>query len=190
MPLVAGLVLVGVFATAVGLGQVLGLPLPSLPFTGQRASSAMDPSEPTRISIPSLGVRADVVEVGTTEYGSIAAPVEDPAGTAGWYRLGPSPGEPGTAIIVGHVDIADRAAVFHRLHDIKPGKVIEVRREDRRVATFTVESVESFPKTAFPTDRIFGDVGTPRLALVTCGGAWVGGDVGYVDNVIVFARLA
>jgi hypothetical protein len=29
----------------------------------------------------------------------------------------------------------------------------------------------------------------PRLALVTCGGNWVGGETGYADNVIVFARL-
>ena len=65
-----------------------------------------------------------------------------------------------------------------------------MRRADRRVATFVVESVEAFPKTAFPSDRIFEDPGAPRLALITCGGAWVGGDVGYADNVIVFARLA
>jgi hypothetical protein len=190
VPLVASLVLLGVFAIAVGLGQVVGIPLPTFPFIDGLRGSAMPASAPTRITIPSVGVRAGVVEVGVTESGSIAAPADDPAGTAGWYHLGPSPGEPGTAIIVGHVDTADRPAVFQRLHDIKPGKLIEIRRADRRVAAFTVESVESFPKTAFPTDRIFGDAGAPRLALVTCGGDWVGGTIGYADNVIVFARLA
>jgi hypothetical protein len=30
----------------------------------------------------------------------------------------------------------------------------------------------------------------PRLALVTCGGEWLGGETGYADNVIVFAHLA
>ena len=56
------------------------------------------------------------------------------------------------------------------------------------MATFTVESVERFPKTSFPADRVFDAADGARLALVTCGGEWVGGDTGYADNVIVFAR--
>jgi sortase (surface protein transpeptidase) len=190
VPLIAALILLGVFATAVGLGQVLGIPMPTFAFGGLLTDeSAMKPSQPTRITIPSLGVRADVVEVGNMEDGSIAAPTDDPAATAGWYGFGPTPGEAGTAIIVGHVDMADKPAVFQHLRELKPGKLIEIRRKDRRVATFTVESVESFLKTAFPTDRVFADTGTPRLAVITCGGAWIGGDTGYTDNVIVFARL-
>jgi hypothetical protein len=189
VPLVACLLLLGAFATAVGVGQAVGMPLPTFSLD-LSAESGMKPSQPTRITIPSIGVRAVVVEVGNTELGSIAAPADDPAGTAGWYGFGPTPGEPGTAIIVGHVDTAHQGAVFKRLREIKTGKAIEIRRADRRVATFTVESVEAFPKTAFPSDRIFGDTGSPRLALITCGGDWVGGDVGYADNVIVFARLA
>jgi hypothetical protein len=191
VPLIAVLILFGVFATALGLGQVLGLPLPSFSLNfGRTDSSAMRPSQPTRISIPALGLRATVVEVGTAADGSIAPPAEDPSGTAGWYGLGPSPGEAGTAVIVGHVDTADKPAVFQRLRDLTAGRLVEVTRKDRRVATFTVDSVESFPKTAFPADRVFAPADVPRLALVTCGGAWVGGEVGYADNVIVFAHLA
>jgi hypothetical protein len=193
VPLVAILSLFGVFATALGLGQVLGLPFPSLSLDFLRSdssgSSGMRPSQPTRISIPVLGLRATIVEVGLAANGSIAPPAEDPAGTAGWYGLGPSPGETGTAVIVGHVDTANQPAVFQRLRDLTPGRLIEVTRKDRRVATFTVESVESYPKTAFPADRIFASSDVPRLALVTCGGNWVGGETGYADNVIVFARL-
>jgi hypothetical protein len=189
VPLVAGLLLVGVFATAIGLGQAVGFPAFSLPFIGQPDEPAgLEPSQPSRISIPTLGVRADVVEVGRADDGSIGIPVEDPVGTAGWYGLGPTPGEPGTAVIVGHVDTASRPAVFQRLGELRPGKLIEVVRRDRRVVTFTVESVERFPKTSFPADRIFDGTDGVRLALVTCGGPWVGGDMGYADNVIVFAR--
>jgi hypothetical protein len=65
-----------------------------------------------------------------------------------------------------------------------------VEREDHRVATFTVESVESFPKTSFPAGRVFDSTDRARLVLVTCGGAWIGGHIGYSDNVIVFATLA
>jgi Sortase domain len=189
VPLVAGLLLAGVFATAIGLGQSVGLPrLPS--FSHPDSDPGMKPSQPVRISIPTLGVRANVVEVGRADDGSIATPVEDPAGTAGWYGLGPTPGETGTAVIVGHVDTASRPAVFQRLGELKAGKVIEVSRKDRKVATFKVESVERFPKTSFPADRVFDAADGARLALVTCGGEWVGGDTGYADNVIVFARAA
>jgi hypothetical protein len=189
LPWIAGLLLLGVFATAIGLGQFYGFP--SFSWSSQHADdTGLRPSAPIRISIPALGVRADVVPVGRADDGSIATPVEDPAGTAGWYGLGPSPGEDGTAVIVGHVDTASKPAVFSKLGQLTTGKLVEVKRKDRRVATFTVESVERFPKTSFPADRVFAETDSPRLVLVTCGGEWVGGSVGYADNVIVFARLA
>jgi hypothetical protein len=190
-PLVASLLLIGVFFTAVGVGHAFGMPLPNLSSDWTRSSpKSMEPSKPTRVSIASLGIRADVVEVGQADDGSIAPPVEDPINTVGWYGLGPTPGEPGTAVLVGHVDTDNQAAVFHNLREIKAGKLIEVSRKDRRVATFKVDSVESFPKTAFPADRVLTHDDVPRLALVTCGGEWLGGRHGYADNVIVFAHLA
>ncbi len=204
LPLVAVLMLLGVFCVSVGLGQLFGLP--SLPdpssFGDSRGGSTeggsneggstegLSRSIPTRISIPSLGVRAKVIEVGRAADGSIATPAADPVDATGWYHLGPTPGELGTAIIVGHVDTDSQPAVFHRLPELREGKFIEVDREDDGVATFVVESVESFPKTSFPADRVFASTGRPRLVLVTCGGTWVGGDIGYSDNVIVFATLA
>ena len=186
-PLVTVAVLVGVFCAAIVLGQAVGLP--SLPGSLTEQSAGLHRSIPTRLTIPTLGVRADVVEVGRAADGSIGTPTGDPVRETGWYGLGPTPGEVGTAVIVGHVDTSTEPAVFAQLASVPRGKLIEVRRQDRRVATFTVESVESFPKSAFPTDRIFDAVDRPRLALVTCGGRWLGGDLGYADNVIVFATL-
>jgi sortase (surface protein transpeptidase) len=199
LPLVAVLVLVGLYCIGFGLGQVFGLPsLPDLSSSGdsgsgdERRDSAVElrPSVPTRISIPSIGVQAKVIKVGRAADGSIATPASDPAEATGWYRLGPTPGERGTAVIVGHVDTANRPAVFHRLPELRKGTRIAVDREDHRVATFTVESVETFPKTSFPAARVFDPTDRPRLVLVTCGGPWVGGHIGYRDNVIVFATLA
>ena len=180
-PLIASLVLIGVFALAIGVGRALGVPMPSLSLDlGNMGwhgshSSVMKPSTPTRVSIAALGVRANIVDVGRAADGSIATPVEDPVNTVGWYSAGPTPGEQGTAVLVGHVDTADRAAVFHNLRDLRPGKVIEVARKDRRTASFTVDSVEQFPKTAFPAERVLTQNDAARLVLVTCGGNWVGG---------------
>ena len=204
LPLVVVLMLVGFFCAGVGLGQLFGLPSPpglstfggshrgstEDGSTGSGATEGLGPSIPTRISIPSLGVRAKIIKVGRAADGSIATPAADPAEATGWYRLGPTPGELGTAVIVGHVDTDSRPAVFHKLPELSRGKLIKVNREDHRVATFTVESVETFPKTSFPADRVFDSTDRARLVLVTCGGTWVGGDIGYSDNVIVFATLA
>jgi LPXTG-site transpeptidase (sortase) family protein len=187
-PLGVALALVGIFCISAGLGQLFGLPV-LLDGSPRGAGAALGRSTPTRISIPALDLRAPVVEVEHASDGSIGTPAQDPANSTGWYRLGPAPGELGTAVIVGHVDTESAPAVFHKVATLRPGSSIEVRRSDRRVATFSVDSVETFPKAAFPAQRIFTVSDRAQLALVTCGGQWVGGDIGYTDNVIVFATL-
>lgn len=184
-PLVGALLVIGVFASAVGVARAAGVPLPLL---GWRwGDDGRPPADPTRVSIGAIDLRAAIVAVGNADDGTIAPPSKDPVHTVGWYEHGPTPGEPGTAVLVGHVDTHDRAAVFSRLHELRPGERVEIRRKDRRVSTFTVDSVESFPKTAFPADRVLGHDDAARLALITCGGEWMGS--AYADNVIVFAHL-
>jgi hypothetical protein len=194
--LLAGLlVLMGLFGAGAGVGQWLHMP--QLPHRDRSAAlrsdldggAALQRSAPTRLSIPSIDVWSRVDEVGLAPDGSIAPP-EDPRGTnTGWYVHGPSPGEYGAAVIVGHVDTRERPAVFHELGRLRRGQLIEVHRRDRRTATFQVESVETYAKDKFPTKRIFSDLTRPRLVLVTCGGRWAGGTVGYADNILVFAGL-
>src|SRR5262249_5337223 len=136
-----------------------------------------------------LSVRAPVIGVGRAADGSIATPSINTPDETGWYRLGPTPGEPGTAVIVGHVDSGDPPAVLAQLGTLSKGKTIDVSRADRGTAACRVDSIERTPKTAFPADKVFGSSDRPRLVLVTCGGSWVGGQVGYADNVIVYATL-
>jgi hypothetical protein len=189
LPLGIVLGLVALFATGIGLGQAFDIPFPSLP-NFSRGDGPLDRANPTRLTIPSLDVRARVIEVGKANDGSIATPDDDPVRQAGWYNQGPSPGEAGTAVIVGHVDTQSEPAVFAKLAQLTAGATIEVRRSDWRTVTFTVDSLEMYPKTKFPADKVFEEADRPRLALVTCGGDWIGGDIGYADNLIVMATLA
>jgi hypothetical protein len=186
--------LVGVFCTGMGLGQATGaLRLPwawaSRDAAPPREFPVLEPSRPIRISIPSIGVRAPVHEVGLADDGSIAVPSVTKRNEAGWYRAGPTPGQFGPAVIVGHVDTRTGPAVFYDLTRLRPGDRIEVTRKDRRVAVFKVNSVETFSKAKLPADRVYGDFTRPGLRLITCGGEWAGGDVGYADNIVVFASL-
>ncbi|HET6211346.1 MAG TPA: class F sortase [Micromonosporaceae bacterium] len=191
--LAAGLVLAGVFLTGTGLGKLDLLPgLPSLSFGRAAAAgtgSALAPSRPVRISIPAIGVRAPVNPVGLAEDGSIATPSLQRKNEAGWYERGPTPGQYGPAIIVGHVDGTKGPAVFHKLGTLRPGQLIEVVRRDRRVAIFQVDEVATYDKASLPTKKIYGDFSRPGLRVITCGGQWVGGDLGYAENVVVFASL-
>ncbi|GAA1801994.1 class F sortase [Luedemannella flava] len=185
------LCVVGLFALGIGAGQLTGLPTLSHLWAAHARADAdrlHRPSAPSVLLIPEIGVRAEVVPVGLASDGSIAPP-RDPRGAAvGWYERGPTPGQSGAAVLVGHVDTRDAPAVFHRLGELRRGELIQVHRRDRHTAAFRVDSVETFPKTAFPVKRIFGDASEARLVLVTCGGRWVGGETGYADNVVVFAR--
>lgn len=190
MGLVAALLaMVGLYATGAGLGQISDF-LPALHrVTPAGAVSGLAPSEPTEIAIPAIGVRAPVHPVGLTADGAIEAPPLERSGETGWYNRGPTPGQDGPSIIVGHVDTREGPAVFARLHELRPGDVVEVTRKDGRVAVFEVEGVDQFDKTNLPVDRVYGKVKRPALRLITCGGDWVGGDTGYADNIIVFASL-
>lgn len=161
--------------------------------TGRGSGDAVSPlprSTPTRVRIPAIGVDAPLVPLGLNPDGTVATPPLDRPGEAGWYQDGPTPGEPGPAVLLGHVDSARTGpAVFYQLGRLKPGALVAVRRRDGRTAVFRVDSVERVPKTAFPTQRVYGDLPYPALRLITCGGAFDRRRHEYRDNVIVFAHL-
>ncbi|GHJ06153.1 hypothetical protein TPA0907_05200 [Micromonospora humidisoli] len=146
-------------------------------------------SPPTQIAISRIDVRAPVHQVGIAPDGSIDVPAAARAQEAGWYDQGPTPGQYGPAVIVGHVDTTTGPAVFHGLRELRDGDRIEVTRADRRVAVFEVDQVQRYGKERLPVDEIFGDFSRPGLRLITCGGRWVGGGTGYADNVVVYATL-
>ncbi|WP_433350926.1 class F sortase [Micromonospora sp. CA-111912] len=196
VPLAVVMVLVGIFATGAGLGRAAG-PFEWVAGAAGRATSvtsvAAGPglvaSRPVRLNVPAIRVAAPVTPVGEAADGSINVPPLEKAAETGWYDRGPTPGEPGRAVIVGHVDTRSGPAVFYELGKLRVGDRIEVSRDDRTVVVFAVDSVEHFGKEELPADRVYGDNGPPELRLITCGGAWVGGRTGYADNVIAFASL-
>jgi len=189
----AVLVFVGLFALGAGLGAATGFDLSAL-FQGPdkpppRAFPVLDPSEPRRLTIPSIGVKASILQVGRARDGSVDVPPLTRHNEAGWFGQGPTPGQFGPALIVGHADTRRGPSVFYNLGKLKPGQKIEVLRADDSVAVFQINSVERFSKQKLPIKRVYGDYSRPSLRLMTCGGRWLGGERGYSDNVVVFASL-
>lgn len=143
---------------------------------------------PVAIRIPRIGVDAPTIPLGLRDDGKIEVPSE--ADETGWWLGGPEPGEPGPAVILGHVDSEDGPAVFFDVRYLKAGDEIHIDREDGSTLTYIVDSSERHPKDGFPTDEVYGPTEQPTLRLVTCGGEYDFDVRSYPDNVIVFATLA
>ncbi|MFF3763072.1 class F sortase [Streptomyces sp. NPDC001922] len=167
---------------AVGHPAAAPLPASRIPLTAAR---------PLRVAIDSAGVKAPVIERGLDEFGGVDPPPFDSPGVVGWFNGGAQPGAAGVAVLVGHVDTHTEPAVFHRLARVKPGEKVRVLREDRSVAEFTVEAVETFSKARFDAQRVYGarKLDRAELRLITCGGDYDRKRHTYTANVVVSAYL-
>jgi hypothetical protein len=119
--------------------------------------------------VPAIGVDAPLVDLGVGGDGAIEVPTA--AGDAGWLTTSSLPGERGPAVVAGHVALGGVPAVFADLDELAPGDDVVLVLEDGTEVPFSVDAVESFPKDAFPTDRVYG----PTPALVSgCRGSEAG----------------
>ena len=164
---------------------------------GQALAAARPPalarSLPVSIAIPAIGVHSPLLHTGLNRDGTIAVPpLNDPPVTneAAWYKNSPEPGQPGAAIIVGHVDSAsDGPSVFFRLGALDPGDEVDITLADHRIAVFKVTGVRTYRKGRFPAATVYGPTGYPALRLITCGGSFDPQTGSYLSNVVAFASL-
>ena len=150
--------------------------------SGRSATPTPSPSPPTAIRIPALGVRAAVVPV-LAPGGALDVPA-DPQ-VIGWWSAGPRPGSAaGTVVLAGHVDTAEHGlGAFAALARAEPGTRIEVVTRPATVRYVVVARVR-YPKSTLPLD-VLASYGRPRLALLTCGGAFDERTRHYADNIVV-----
>jgi Sortase domain len=196
-------VAMGVVVAVVGAGTAVGGPGPApAPVAAtSRVLTALDPMpvqvgpapaaavlRATAVHLPTLGVDSTLVDLDIGADGVLVPPVDPDV--AGWYRRGAAPGEQGPAVIAGHVDSRSGPAVFFRLDELAPGDRVEVDRSDGKAVGYRVVSVESHPKTAFPTALVYGPTPGSVLRLITCGGVFDPDNRHYRDNVVVTAVAA
>jgi len=148
-------------------------------------------SLPLTLRIPAIGVSAPVVPLGRDADGSLQVPPLTESGVreAGWYHLGPTPGQIGPAVIVGHLDSYQAPGVFYALGALHPGATVQVTLQDGTVAVFRVDAVDQYSKASFPTQTVYGGVGYAGLRLITCSGAFDRATRHYESNIVVFASL-
>jgi sortase (surface protein transpeptidase) len=186
-------------AIAVALVAFLGhTPAPSVPnvavlSTGPRTHvniatfPSIPRSGPERLEIPALGVNIAVGRLGLQPDGEVEVPAT--THTVGWFVRGVTPGQIGSAVILGHVDSYLGPGIFFELKTLKANDMIVVTLADGTVTRFRVNKVVQFAKTDFPDQLVFGSRGTRSLQLVTCGGPFDSATGHYLANVVVFSRL-
>jgi LPXTG-site transpeptidase (sortase) family protein len=154
-------------------------------------AQAMDYSKPLSISIPSIDVSSDLIQVGLNDDGTLETPQGKYYDYAAWYRNSPTPGQNGAAVIEGHIDSHETGpSIFYRLGELKAGDEVSVERQDGTTAEFSVTSVQSFAKNDFPSEAVYSsENNAPELRLITCGGDFDREAGDYTRNTVVYARL-
>ena len=148
----------------------------------------MTESLPTRLRIPKIDVDTTFTEpLGLDENQEVDIPYDFER--VGWYKYGPTPGELGPAVILGHVDSFEGAAVFYHLGQLEAGDRVFVDREDGSTAIFEVTTYERPSQDDFPTQKVYGNINFAGLRLVTCTGQFDKGEQRYSHNLVVYAKL-
>lgn len=150
--------------------------------------AAVSVADPVRVTIPRLAVIDEIVPVGLEQNGEMELP---DVSEVGWYRFAPKPGEPGRAVLAGHVDWDGVDGAFKHLGDLRAGDELTITDASGASRVFAVYDVQQIPKADYQARTVplvFGATGEREIALVTCSGRVVQHD--YLDNTVVSARLA
>ncbi|MHB8596075.1 MAG: class F sortase [Ktedonobacteraceae bacterium] len=131
-------------------------------------------ADPVRLVIPAIGVNATVETVGILNNGDLATPTRSPWTDVGWFVSGPQPGDPGSAVIDGHLDRpGGYPAVFWNLRYMQVGERVTVVSANGKTLNFQVTRVAFYAPQAAPIQAIFGNSGGTYLNLITCAGDWI-----------------
>ena len=154
---------------------------------GADSSTLLASVSPVRLVIPGIGVDARIESRGLDPDRNLDVPAD--YRDVAWYNLGPAPGQPGNAILNGHVNWWTGAAVFTRLSELKRGDRIVVVRGDGSRLTFKVTGTTIVLATA-RVASLFAPSPKAGLTLITCSGQWDAALGSDTHRLLVNATLA
>lgn len=188
--------LLAVLAVLAVIGLLAGCGSAPEPAPSSGAQSSMPPpvtafteegAAPARLTV--AGVSAPIQTVDTDADGVLLPPKD--VQELGWWIGSARPGSgAGTVVITGHIDDVDQGAGFAaHFTGLQADDSVEITTADGSVHRYRVTSSEAVQKEGgLPVDELNRLDGPETLALVTCGGPFVGPPLGYRDNIVVFAR--
>lgn len=141
---------------------------------------------PVRLVIPVINVDANIQHIGVTPKGEMEVPNNTTDG--GWFKLGPRPGEKGSAVIGGHFNGKNgEKGVFANLYKLKVGDTLYVKDDKGVTLAFTVREKRMYdPGYA---DEVFSGNTGVHLNLITCDGVWDEAKKSYSKRLVVFADI-
>jgi hypothetical protein len=167
----------GTARTSVGVDPVAPRPAPVAP----------RPAPPVALRIPAIGVDVSLSTLGLNADHTVEVPTDFQQ--AGWFGLGPSPGQTGSAVILGHVDSYTGPAVFFQIRTLRAGDQVNVSLADGAIAHFQVTAVAMYAKDQFPAQQVYAPHGGSALQLVTCGGTFDTHTRSYLSNIVAYTTL-
>lgn len=153
--------------------------------SGQIVSKA-SPKLPVHLTIPAINVDADVQYLGVTSKGEMEVPSNSV--DVGWFKLGPRPGEEGSAVIAGHFDgESGGTGVFTNLNKLKKGDKLYIEDDKGIITSFAVRESRIYdPGYA---EEVFSLSDGTHLNLITCDGVWDGTKKSYSQRLVVFTDI-
>jgi len=146
---------------------------------------------PTTITLPGAD-SATIVTIATNKDGVLLPP--ERLDRIGWWEASDMPGDRvgGTIVMTGHINGNGQVGFAKKFIGLQMGNVVTLSSADDAEARYVVQAVEHYDKASgkLPTERLNRLQGPELLALITCGGEFVGAPLGYADNIIAWATPA
>ena len=141
----------------------------------------------------SLGINdefAAVDPIQVTDTGMLIPPRD--VQRLGWYSASAVPGEAGpvgSSVITGHINYQGQGTGFaEKFTTLEQGQEVTVFIDGEERKFRVTEAPYRLPKGSGFPDVVNDTQGDNRLVLITCGGKFVGGELGYEDNIITVAE--
>jgi hypothetical protein len=163
-------------------------PQPDLPRPEAKTAKPADKQRPGTVRLAHGGtaylVRREIGPDGVL-------PIPSAINQATWWGAEPS-APAGATVLAGHINWKGAVGPFAELWHAKVGDPAIVVGASGQTFNYRVSQVVTLHKDELPSraPELFAQDGPHRLVLVTCGGQWVGGEVGYASNQIVVATPA
>ena len=108
---------------------------------------------------------------------------------AGWFNLGPRPGEEGNSIIDGHFGWWKNGTpgIFNNLYTLQVGDKIYIQDQTGDTITFVVREVHTYDKDEDASGVFGSGDGLSHLDLITCEGVWNSAQKTYSNRLVIFA---
>lgn len=148
----------------------------------EQASSGL----PVRLKIPSINVDAAIDPMGMTPSGAMEVP--SGAKNVGWFKLGPRPGDEGSAVLDGHYGrwANGDGSVFDNLNKLKKGDKVYIEDEEGATYTFIVREFRDYDPKADASSVFVSNDGRSHLNIITCEGVWNKVSKSYSKRLVVF----